>query len=192
MFNINFIANSNYFRTGVDVKLFKFPVWMTNTFRYWNYWSLSTNKTLEIQLECDWDTLIDVDVELSRKSDHAGISFSLGLFRHWININIHDSRHWNHTTDAWETDVDRNKNMMSLEESEEYINTVISDIVKNPDKAVKLFSKIKYDEHRVAVIARLAKMQYSTLADLVGMTYYNNAVKSSWWVRREHKLPKTK
>lgn len=79
-----------------------------NNKSYSKYWKVSENKSLELQIEHNWDSLFWIDIDISRKCDHAGINFSACLFKKMIHINFYDNRHWNYTKNKWEVPKDRN------------------------------------------------------------------------------------
>jgi hypothetical protein len=69
-------------------------------------WSLSTNRTLEIQIS-RWsktvNSLVDFELDLRwRGQDHAGPRIEIGLFNHSVIIYLMDNRHWNWKTNDWE------------------------------------------------------------------------------------------
>ena len=43
--------------------------------------------------------------EILMCSDHAGIRLQFGLLGYEIELHIYDSRHWNYTTNTWETEA---------------------------------------------------------------------------------------
>jgi len=73
-----------------------------------DYWqkdiSISKNKTFEIGFyRYAWD-LFELSVDLRwAGSDHAGPSFEINLLGYTARIGISDNRHWNSTTNSWET-----------------------------------------------------------------------------------------
>jgi len=62
---------------------------------FFKCWSLSENKSLEVQVGEVNKTLIGFDVRTSTREDHAGIMFSIYLFRRFLYVSFHDNRHWN-------------------------------------------------------------------------------------------------
>jgi hypothetical protein len=72
----------------------------------WGDIKISRNKSFEYQFEkSNFLGSLPYEFELlwSRKIDHAGISFTFGirgLF--WMNLNIHDHRHWDYENNTWE------------------------------------------------------------------------------------------
>ena len=47
-------------------------------------------------------SLIDIDVSLSTREDHAGFEITLGVFGYGIHFHIYDTRHWNYELKQWE------------------------------------------------------------------------------------------
>lgn len=71
----------------------------------WGFFSLSKNKTFEYQIDGLGHThsYFELSFKWNCKSDHSGPDFIFGIYKlFWININIHDNRHWNYDKDAWE------------------------------------------------------------------------------------------
>jgi hypothetical protein len=48
------------------------------------------------------DALIDFDFEISRRTDHAGIEFGIGILGYGVAARIYDSRHWDSVVKDWE------------------------------------------------------------------------------------------
>jgi hypothetical protein len=76
----------------------------------WGNIRLSKNKSFEYQFEgssfADNDLFV-CNLTWSIKSDHAGPSFTFSIYKlFWININIHDHRHWNYKNNDWESPND--------------------------------------------------------------------------------------
>ena len=73
-------------------------------FSFDKYWSITKNKSLEIQLDigkAEWD-LFRFVFECRRKGDHAGVNFSIELFeRFYFGITFSDNRHWDYDNDCW-------------------------------------------------------------------------------------------
>ena len=64
------------------------------------------NKSFEYQFEGPHFTEDSIECKLrwTRRTDHAGISFTFGIkYLFWLNLNIHDHRHWNRETNSWQT-----------------------------------------------------------------------------------------
>lgn len=64
----------------------------------WGDIPISKYKSFEYQFEgphwMDRD-IFEFKLSWTRKCDHAGISFTFGIFKlFWMNLNIHDHRHW--------------------------------------------------------------------------------------------------
>lgn len=63
---------------------------------FYKYWSVTKNKTLEVQVSRGGDDLIGGSFRIGIREDHAGLSFDISLFRRFISISFQDNRHWNH------------------------------------------------------------------------------------------------
>lgn len=65
-------------------------------------WSLSHNKTFELQLSRYAFNWLELQVDLNwRQTDHAGPWIMLNLFGWTVDIRIYDNRHWDDTTNTW-------------------------------------------------------------------------------------------
>jgi hypothetical protein len=45
--------------------------------------------------------LMDVDISLSVREDHAGLEITLGLFGYGVSFRIYDTRHWDYDKNAY-------------------------------------------------------------------------------------------
>lgn len=55
---------------------------------------VSTYKSAEIQIVKD-NTIISIGLRFRTRTDHAGISFDIGLLGYSLMFNYSDTRHWN-------------------------------------------------------------------------------------------------
>jgi len=69
-------------------------------------WKIAGHKHLEMQLTWfDWQTIFEIHAGTHwRGQDHAGPRFELTVLGLFFNIQLYDSRHWNHDTNAWYTE----------------------------------------------------------------------------------------
>ena len=63
--------------------------------QFFKCWSLSKNKSLEVQVSDGSNALIGFDIRASVREDHAGIMFTIYLFRRFLYVSFYDNRHWN-------------------------------------------------------------------------------------------------
>lgn len=72
----------------------------------WGDIYLFKNKSFEYQIEFGARQIMhpfELSLLWKNKQDHAGISFTFSIHTiFWLNINIHDHRHWDHNTDQWQ------------------------------------------------------------------------------------------
>jgi hypothetical protein len=71
----------------------------------WGTIQLAKNKSFEYQIEFDKfnDQPFELSLQWTTKRDHAGFDFIFSIYKlFWINLNIHDHRHWNHDENRWE------------------------------------------------------------------------------------------
>lgn len=66
-------------------------------------WKLTKYKHLEIQAAKGGDELIGFAFRLAWRSDHAGLSLDLSLFRRSLYIQVYDTRHWDHENGCYKT-----------------------------------------------------------------------------------------
>lgn len=63
---------------------------------------LTKNKACELEFLYDSQTFIKCELRVSTKTDHAGLSFEIGLFGYSIHFIFYDIRHWNDDKDEYE------------------------------------------------------------------------------------------
>jgi hypothetical protein len=63
---------------------------------------LTKNKAWELEHTFYTGQLADIDIRLSRQTDHAGLEIVLGIFCYGVSFRIYDTRHWNYDTNNWE------------------------------------------------------------------------------------------
>lgn len=164
----------------------KFPKWLTSDQAFYRDWVITTNKSFEIQYSGDWDTLFNLDLNCSRKEDHAGCAIAFGFMRRWVRFSFYDRRHWNEDENRWQTKEDIDEMLLSEIEANLLIDEVVDNISKDPTKINKALRKLKYDELKFAVISKLIDKHYTTLAKEVCDLAYAYALKNAWWIRRDH------
>lgn len=73
----------------------------------WGDIQIAKNKSFEYQFEDGSfmrDDLFEFKISWTSKCDHAGISFTLGIKGFfWMNLNVHDHRHWDEEKKTWTT-----------------------------------------------------------------------------------------
>lgn len=80
---------------------------------FYKSWRVTKNKTLEVQLSKGGDTLVGVSFDWRLRTDHAGVMFTIDLFRRFLHVSFCDNRHWN-------SEEDRYVNYDNPEEVEKY------------------------------------------------------------------------
>jgi len=63
---------------------------------------LTKNKAWEVQLMKD-DCILILGLRYAIREDHAGLQLSLGLFGYFLELTIHDVRHWDYANGRWQT-----------------------------------------------------------------------------------------
>lgn len=81
-------------------QLFRREIILTPT---WGDIQLTKNKSFEYQLEFkNWAQWFECKLAIKKKQDHAGIDFTFSCLKlFWLNLNIHDHRHWDYQNDCW-------------------------------------------------------------------------------------------
>jgi hypothetical protein len=82
---------------------------ITNPFDRWEFFkplgsisgSLFWHKAWELEHSYMSTMLIDIDVTLTTRKDHAGLDITIGLLGYGIHFNIYDTRHWNYDLNQW-------------------------------------------------------------------------------------------
>lgn len=71
----------------------------------WGNIQISQHKSFEYQIEFDNFNGHPFEIHFSwtRFRDHAGIDFTFAIYKlFWLNLNIHDHRHWDDDKNDWE------------------------------------------------------------------------------------------
>ncbi len=64
---------------------------------------VTTNKNIEIEtLRNPW-CWFKIRIEITRKTDHAGLLIQLCLFQGEFSFRFYDGRHWDYEKDQWQT-----------------------------------------------------------------------------------------
>jgi len=74
---------------------------------FYKDWKLTKHKRLEIQAAKGSDEIIGFVFRLAWRSDHAGLSLDLSLFRRSLYIQVYDTRHWDYEKGRY-TEYDQN------------------------------------------------------------------------------------
>lgn len=72
----------------------------------WGDIQIAKHKSFEYQIEFDrfYDQPFELSLSWTRKRDHAGIDFTFSIYKlFWLNLNIHDHRHWDRENDCWQS-----------------------------------------------------------------------------------------
>ena len=83
---------------------------LKNPFDRWDYFrnlgcisgNLTRFKAWELEHTYYSPLLFDSELRWTRKIDHAGLEFGIGLLGYGINFRIYDTRHWNDFDNCWE------------------------------------------------------------------------------------------
>lgn len=73
----------------------------------WGDISLSKYKSFEYQFEFFNDfsnkKFGEFSIDCNLNSHHGGIDLTFSIYKlFWVNINLHDTRHWNYDEGRWE------------------------------------------------------------------------------------------
>lgn len=190
----NFRIDSEQFYFSIDLRWPKWIPWFSNTLTWYKSWGVTENKSAEVQIECDWDCLFEFSINLTRRTDHAGAMFTIGLLKHWAMFGFNDNRHWNRDENRYYNDSDHDKMYFTREEAEAKV-AVIAQTIKGGIKEEEL-AKIIKDLHgpywAIAVIGKLAEWQYSTEANRMAKKIWNEELNDAWWISKTLGTPKLK
>ena len=83
---------------------FKYKEWRDV---YQGSWSITKNKTLEIQVSRYAYNLLEFELDTRWSgNDHAGPKLEIGLFGFEFSVGIVDNRHWDYENNCWEKHED--------------------------------------------------------------------------------------
>jgi hypothetical protein len=74
----------------------------------WGDIPITKFKSFEYQFEFSKNNSLtqnpfEFSINWTTKHDHAGIHFTFSIYKlFWMNLNIHDCRHWDHQKDTWQ------------------------------------------------------------------------------------------
>ena len=79
---------------------------MNKKLKFWNCGAsidVTTNKFIEFEfiIDKDFSNYFEYTIKWSRKGDHAGFRYSIGLFKFFFEFNFADKRHWNWDENRW-------------------------------------------------------------------------------------------
>jgi len=79
---------------------------LRRTNKVWNilwtkYGSVTKNKAWEFN-GYRTGNIINIEFHLTFQGDHAGARLLLGLFGYEVELDFHDTRHWNYDQNTWE------------------------------------------------------------------------------------------
>jgi hypothetical protein len=87
------MININLSLTNLCSDLFE-PCWS---------WGKRINKYKAVEVETyRSNTIVEFEVRLRFREDHAGLTIGLGLFSYTLRAQFYDTRHWNYEKKAWE------------------------------------------------------------------------------------------
>lgn len=69
----------------------------------WNKtWLVTKNKAFEIEVLKYGFDVIEFNLNLTHRQDHAGFDLTFGLLGYTLHLNLYDTRHWDHENRCWE------------------------------------------------------------------------------------------
>lgn len=82
---------------------------LTNLFDRWEFFKplgsvsglLFWHKAWELEHYYMSTMLVDLDISLTTRRDHAGLNITIGLLGYGIHFSIYDTRHWNYDLNQW-------------------------------------------------------------------------------------------
>lgn len=88
MINFSFSLSNPFIKEGFDT--------------VWNFGrQLTTHKFLEVETYRHRHILIEFNVAITFRTDHAGIVVGVGLFGYVAHFTIYDHRHWDEENNNW-------------------------------------------------------------------------------------------
>ncbi len=63
---------------------------------------ISKNLAWELEHTFYDGTVIDFDISITRRENHAGLEVVLGILTYGIHFRIYDTRHWDYARGCWE------------------------------------------------------------------------------------------
>jgi hypothetical protein len=86
---------------GLDIRIMN--PWAKDRFKGLFNWhkALSKNKSAECVISYHKRTLLIIAIDITMRQDHSGIMVELGLLGLTFSVTLYDTRHWDHTTNAW-------------------------------------------------------------------------------------------
>jgi hypothetical protein len=73
--------------------------------KFRNFWNITKkitrNKNFECELLYSNDHWFLFQLSWTKKHDHAGLEFQIGLFGFSFAFKIYDSRHWDYKENSW-------------------------------------------------------------------------------------------
>jgi hypothetical protein len=83
---------------------------MANPFDRWEYFRnlgcvsglITQYKAWELEHSFYTGLAADFELKWSRRVDHAGVEFGIGLLGYGINFRVYDTRHWDDYHQQWE------------------------------------------------------------------------------------------
>jgi hypothetical protein len=92
----------------IKLNLCIYNPWSQNWNTLWNKSSfVGKNKAVEFN-GYRTNHIVNVDLHLKPRGDHAGVRIVLGLFGYDTELHFYDTRHWNYETGAWEVYDEKN------------------------------------------------------------------------------------
>jgi hypothetical protein len=91
----------------MNVLQFRFE--LSNIFNRWEWFKplgslsgrLFWHKAWELEHSYMSTMLIDIDISLTTRRDHAGLNITVGLLGYGVHFSLYDTRHWDYEQNAY-------------------------------------------------------------------------------------------
>lgn len=72
------------------------------------------NKAWEVQVTRDSQNIINLDLRIKAREDHAGVELTIGIWKYVAMLQFYDTRHWDDDKGGWQT-YPRHETKLDLE-----------------------------------------------------------------------------
>jgi hypothetical protein len=91
------------------MNILQFRFELSNIFDRWEWFKplgslggrLFWHKAWELEHSYLSTMLMDIDISLTTRRDHAGLNITVGLLGYGVHFSFYDTRHWDYTLNAY-------------------------------------------------------------------------------------------
>jgi len=185
MLDFSLDSNQLYFRVWIG-----WPTWLpwfNNTWTWYKNWRFAKHSAADIQIECDWSCLFEIEFQINRRTSHSGLQLSVGLLKHWISFNWYDTRHWNDHKNRYYNDDDYDNMYYTIDDANKKIFELAQKIKGGVSDAEldKIIEDLPHYSWETAIVAKLAEWQYSTEINRLARLSWNKSLENAWWIDKK-------